>query len=404
LRYEIAATVITNRRILMKIMNFGKKVVFSVMTLAAIVGGVFTSFAAISVGEWTQDEEQKWSFIDGEGDAVTNDWVHYQDNYYYLDDDGYLVYNSLVDGDDIYYVNEAGARVSSEWHYLEDEDDGEYYWYWFGVNGKAAVDTERTINGEKYVFDIDGKMLDGWVSVGTPSVASISVADKYYEPEEGYLVTGWRYIEDENDGDYYWYYFKKGVPYCEGNTVEIGPHVGVAKINGKYYAFDADGHMIYGAYYGYNGLYYFGDESDGAMKTGRVDVDDSDYFDATIAYFEDSGSVDDLKGVGVTGVENGYLYLDGLIVKSEEGYQIKEVNGKYYVVNANGKVKTSGTVKDYDTDEKIKIEKDANGDYVITFVESGDVVGVTTPAPASVATHIPTGSVAVSAGAPASGR
>ena len=43
-------------------------------------------------------------------------------------------------------------------------------------------------------------------------------------------------------------------------------------------------------------------------------------------------------------------------------YEVYQVDGKYYLVNESGKVKTSGTVTDADG-VKYKITKDQNGGY-----------------------------------------
>ena len=63
-------------------------------------------------------------------------------------------------------------------------------------------------------------------------------------------------------------------------------------------------------------------------------------------------------------VKDGSLYENGRLVSAEEGmkYEKVTVDGKTYVVNESGKVKTSGTVTDADG-VKYKITKDQNGGY-----------------------------------------
>ena len=56
--------------------------------------------------------------------------------------------------------------------------------------------------------------------------------------------------------------------------------------------------------------FYF--DENGAMKTGRVVVNDENH-DNEVFYFTASGSLGS-KGDGVTGVKNGYLYDDGALV------------------------------------------------------------------------------------------
>ena len=63
-------------------------------------------------------------------------------------------------------------------------------------------------------------------------------------------------------------------------------------------------------------------------------------------------------------MKDGSLYENGRLVSAEEGmkYEKVTVDGKTYVVNESGKVKTSGTVTDADG-VKYKITKDPNGGY-----------------------------------------
>ena len=83
----------------------------------------------------------------------------------------------------------------------------------------------------------------------------------------------------------------------------------------------------------------------------------------TFSYFTTSGSIG-TRGDGFTGVKDGSLYENGRLVSAEEGmkYEKVTVDGKTYVVNESGKVKTSGTVTDADG-VKYKITKDQNGGY-----------------------------------------
>ena len=49
-------------------------------------------------------------------------------------------------------------------------------------------------------------------------------------------------------------------------------------------------------------------------------------------------------------------------------YEIKEVDGKQYLVNESGKVKTSGTARDADG-VKYRVTKNSDGTYNITIEE-----------------------------------
>lgn len=111
-----------------------------------------------------------------------------------------------------------------------------------------------------------------------------------------------------------------------------------------------------------DGRKFYFDPNGGQMKTGKIVVNDDNH-DNVVFYFTTSGSIG-TKGDGFTGVKDGTLYEDGQLVSAEEGmkYAKVTVDGKTYVVNESGKVKTSGTVTDADG-VKYKITKDQNGGY-----------------------------------------
>ena len=81
----------------------------------------------------------------------------------------------IEDDDDYYYVDINGVMATNQWVAIENEDAGEddepeHYWYYFQANGKALTNGDnsdvslKTINGKKYSFDEEGKMLFGWVA------------------------------------------------------------------------------------------------------------------------------------------------------------------------------------------------------------------------------------------------
>ena len=88
--------------------------------------------------------------------------------------DGEMAADVLIEDDDnYYYVDENSAMVRNQWVAVENEDAGQedepdHYWYYFQSNGKAYKRSNdsnslspKTINGKKYAFDTDGKMLYG---------------------------------------------------------------------------------------------------------------------------------------------------------------------------------------------------------------------------------------------------
>ncbi len=211
------------------------------------VGASMTSFAARG---WVAEGDQ-WYYYDNSGDYVTDKWKSYNGNYFYLGDEGYMLTNELIeDGNNYYYVDANGAMVKNTWVAVpadDDEDqDVEYRWYYFGANGKAYRDADKkTINGKKYGFDDEGKMLFGFVrdrqTINDEDDAILN-CDRYYGTnDDGAMYTGWLLYQDALDAsgyddEFYWFWFNsKGIKFTDGKK----------KINGKHYAFDGFGAMLY---------------------------------------------------------------------------------------------------------------------------------------------------------------
>ena len=86
--------------------------VLSTASLLAI-GASMTSFAATG---WTE-EDGTWVYYNRDGERATNEW----------------------------------KKSGNSWYYLDDNGD----------NSDVSL---KTINGKKYSFDEEGKMLFGWVA------------------------------------------------------------------------------------------------------------------------------------------------------------------------------------------------------------------------------------------------
>ena len=213
------------------------------------IGASMTSFAATR--GWV-NEGDAWYYYDNSGDYVTDKWKSYNGNYFYLGDDGYMLTNELVEyKDDYYYVDANGAMVKNTWVAIaadEDEDqDVDYRWYYFGPAGKAYKNSKgKTINGKKYGFDDEGKMLFGFADTNG-DLLNVDEDDPmlkcvyyYGTNDDGARHSGWLRYEDgfdddSYDDDYYWFYFQSNGKKKTGNT---------KKVNGKTYGFDDNGVMI----------------------------------------------------------------------------------------------------------------------------------------------------------------
>ena len=189
------------------------------------IGASMTSFA-----DWVGPlEDGSYEYHDSDGIAVTDEWRtgkssrDGQPYYYYLDSDGKMATDTLVEsGEHLYYVNENGEKATNYWYKVENteaitvnEITPTYLYYYFDKNGQALTggrkeayksNTDQTKT--YFYFDDEGHMMSGWIN------------DTYYcsGEDEGYMLTGWQELtvpaevvdsgEPVNpDTDTAWYYF-----------------------------------------------------------------------------------------------------------------------------------------------------------------------------------------------------
>ncbi|MEQ3194068.1 argininosuccinate lyase, partial [Enterocloster aldenensis] len=247
----------------------------AVLSTAALlaIGASMTSFAAQG---WAE-EDGTWVYYDRNGDRVTDKWAKSGNNWYYLDSDGEMAIDTLIeDGDNYYYVDINGVMASNQWVAIENEDAGDddepdNYWYYFQANGKALKNSGdnvslKTINGKKYAFDDEGKMLYGWVASDNAERIDNTDGDAFKDgvyyfggADDGAMTVGWlqmdiTYEEATNDEYKYvapvftddedqsrWFYFKSN-----GKKIyaDNGEETKEKTINGKKYAFDQNGAMV----------------------------------------------------------------------------------------------------------------------------------------------------------------
>ena len=245
----------------------------AVLSTAALlaIGASMTSFAATG---WAE-EDGTWVYYDKDGERATDTWKKSGNNWYYLDSDGEMAVDQLIeDGDNYYYVDVNGVMASNQWVAIENEDAGEdnepeHYWYYFQANGKALKNGDnssvalKTVNGKKYAFDEEGKMLYGWVSADNAERIDNTDGDGFKEgdyyfggEDDGAMTTGWLQMDityDEATNDYEiapvfnddedqsrWFYFQsngKKVKASDGDAQKS------KTINGKKYEFDQYGAM-----------------------------------------------------------------------------------------------------------------------------------------------------------------
>lgn len=207
-----------------------------------------------------------WRYLNNDGSEVVDEWKSANGNWFYLDSDGVMATDKLIEDESgsktkYYYVDQYGAMVKNTWKAvaMDDDDntdlDAEYWWYYFGNDGKAyTIDDDKaitkskvkTINGLKYAFDAEGHMLYGWTLAGAGNHSQNDDnkqlwkdANYYFNGwNDGHAQTGWAQINvEKEDGDTadYWFYFNGDGEKQYGKR---------KKINGVYYVFAEDGHMI----------------------------------------------------------------------------------------------------------------------------------------------------------------
>jgi glucan-binding YG repeat protein len=248
----------------------------AVLSTAALLalGASMSSFAATG---W-QEENGTWVYYDKSGDKETEQWAKSGDNWFYLNDDGEMATDIIVEHkDNYYYVDENGSMVTNKWVSVENtnydsdsENEPVNNWYYFGANGKAYKSTSnnsspsfKVVNGKKYIFNDEGKMLYGWIDESgqrlTDDNAWRSGNGVYYcgNENDGAQAAGWVSLNikddqwESNDNDLAkgissqdtfddeqqdrWFYFKS-------NGKKMSDKKGET-INGKKYSFDVDGRM-----------------------------------------------------------------------------------------------------------------------------------------------------------------
>ena len=236
--------------------------VVAVASAAALlaIGASMTSFAATG---WVE-EDGTWYFYDNDGNRVEDTWKKSGENWYWLDGEegGAMAMEKIIeDDDDIYYVDANGVMVRNTWVKVvnedqdEDEDPAEYHYYYMQSSGKAykASDNSnirfRTIDGKRYAFDDDGKMLYGWVNEQGERQSDDDGWESavYYlgNWDDGAMKTGWQkvyvYDGDEDDDMEHWFHFKSN---GKKRSSDAADTVKEEKINGYRYGFDNRGVMV----------------------------------------------------------------------------------------------------------------------------------------------------------------
>lgn len=195
---------------------------------------------------------------------------------YFFDSDGHMLSGwqeiTYLNGDahTFYLGDENDGHAHMLWQYLAppDEDsevlkaDENNYKYdglemfYFGYGGEMTYSDESKLEGEYFVFDLNGVMLKGWQPGILPASPELGV-NKYYDEETGVRASGWIYVYDPDEeaesGEPHWFYCDKktGLAFNQGGKdadldVDSGNAIAAKRIDGHTYFFDNFGHMLTG--------------------------------------------------------------------------------------------------------------------------------------------------------------
>lgn len=330
------------------------KVMATLSTAALLALG----FSAVSMAAGWDNSTGAWRYLNNDGSEVVDEWKSANGNWFYLDSDGVMATDKLIEDESgsktkYYYVDQYGAMVKNTWKAvaMDDDDntdlDAEYWWYYFGNDGKAyTIDDDKaitkskvkTINGLKYAFDAEGHMLYGWTLADAGNHSQnddnkqLWETAKYYFNgwNDGHAQTGWAQINVEKaDGDTedYWFYFNG-----DGEK-QFGKR---KKINGVYYVFAEDGHMI---------DEWTIEESKGTWSNSFTENSKA----ASISYVNGDGAQRKNTWIWAIPAEDWipgdyeddeyswfYAGKDGKLTAGE----VKKINGKKYAFDSNGRMQT----------------------------------------------------------------
>ena len=310
------------------------KKIATVIAMAFIMS-ILTAGVCFAMEGWAQNEDGTWSFYDHNGDKAVDSWKWSGDRQYWLDDEGIMPVNQVIeDGDQYYYVDETGAMVKNCWKYVSIDGEADEAWMYFANNGRAAKNGNKCINDKYYHFS-DGKMEYGWFDANW---------EKIDDDEDDPAALATYYCGTEDDG----HIFKnEWVPVFNKDKEETWVFLGsnnkkVADtkktINGADYLFDEDGYMLAGL------------NTATASESGAI-VDIK-------SYTREDGTLLKKGWIYAEDDDNKYwFYADnkGIMAKS----RIKKINGKSYAFDSEGHMLTGFVFLDGDrnliNDESISL-------------------------------------------------
>ena len=245
------------------------------------------------------DGQDFYYFLDT-GVMATNFMYTIEGDRFFFDENGRMVRDQLVSyNDELYYFDINGAMYKNRWYSDEqiDESDNTIHYtdYYFGPTGRAyrALSggiglTVKTIDGEKYGFNVDGEKLEGYydqngVEQDPDEVPAYEDCMYYFDPENnGAACKGWHYYEgaergtdyDENE-ELVLYFDEKTCRKVAARVTASDSNRAVSRIiDGQRYMFDNNGirkntwYMNEPGRASQSNMKYFSEEYDGYLQKG----------------------------------------------------------------------------------------------------------------------------------------
>lgn len=301
--------------------------------MAALTPGLAVPAMAAEATGWIE-ADGTWMFYDSDGYALTDSWKKEDGSWYYLDEDGQLSFDRQIDE---YYVGTDGKRVYEQWVKVVNEDDWsssdapEYYWYYYGKDGKSVVSKFRTIEDKQYYFDSDGHMVTGLVEID---------GSTYYfgDDNDGVMKKGWIQLENEDDAsdqDMIWHYFDS-----EGKMIVNQVD---KKISGNYYTF-VDGEMQTGWFKLPQETVSDGTASDsnaeGAEKAPQAPAAGYQYYDEDGKRASGWRTIEGIPGVSTEDEQYKFYFKNGQPYFAQKGIELFNIGSAKYGFNAKGEMQT----------------------------------------------------------------
>jgi glucan-binding YG repeat protein len=308
---------------------------------------------------WIAGENGAWYFVNGSGVKVVSNWVNYENERYYMNEDGVLLENqwfSLTSTPNAphirayttwYYAGEGGAIYRNGWFTI---DGSEYY---FNGGGGASRNAVATVEDVKYYIQEDSGMENnGWFSVERVDSKGNPYTTWYYANADGSLLTngfheldGKTYYFDTNGANYRkrWFTLEEKRYYADvDGAIQKSGWFTISGVNGNgqeytnwYYA-AGDGDTVRGGFHELDGtVYYFDANGYNYRERWYVDADKERYYLDADGILQNQGwfkITTTNAGTGVTtdrwyyANENGSVWKDGL----------HDLDGKSYYFDANG--------------------------------------------------------------------